>query len=363
MGKALYFPTRRTLNTLLIASGLAAGLILLYLARVVIAPFFVAFILAYILDPLVDRLERLKLPRPIAIIFLLLFFLTLLVLFGVIVYPVISLQVEALIKNMPGYVNTIQESILPMIQKVYEDDSGRVSKVLQEVVQKFVDIPLKLMTTVTSALWNTFSSLVGFALIVLNLSIIPVATFYFLKDIDKIKTQAISYIPLPYREAIVERFVEVDNVLGALIRGQFTVGLILAILYSVGLYIFKTPLGVPIGILAGFASIIPYAGLVLGFLPALLLAFLQFRDWLHPLGVVAVFSIAQFLEGTFITPKVVGDRVGLHPIVIMIAILVGAHFLGLLGIIFAVPMAAVLNVFVKDAVQRYRRSTLFLGRS
>jgi len=359
----LYLPTRQTLKILLIASGVIAGLILLYLAREVITPFFVAFILAYILDPLVDRLERFKLPRPIAIIFLLLLFLMLLALFGVVVYPVISLQVEALIKNMPRYVSTIQESILPMIQKVYEDDSGRVSKALQEAVQKFVDIPLKLITTITSALWNTFSGLVGFALLILNLSIIPIATFYLLKDIDKIKAQAVSYIPLPYREAIVERFVKVDEVLGALIRGQFTVGLILAILYSVGLYIFKTPLGIPIGILAGFASIIPYAGLVLGFLPALLLTFLQFRDWLHPLGVVAVFSIAQFLEGTFITPKIVGDRVGLHPLVIMIAILIGAHFLGFLGIIFAVPMAAILNVFVKDAVQHYKRSPFFLGKS
>ena len=202
-------------------------------------------------------------------------------------------------------------------------------------MKRFSTIPLQIIKAVSSFLVNTVSNFISLIIIAINVLIIPVALFYLLRDFDKIKTTIKDYLPPAKKDEIIERIREIDTVLGAFIRGQLTVSVILAVIYCIGLLILGVPMGLLIGLVAGLANIVPYLGLVVGLLPALLMAFLQFRDINHLIGVLLVFGIAQFLEGYFITPKVVGEKVGLHPVVIMIAVLVGAKFFGFIGILLA----------------------------
>jgi predicted PurR-regulated permease PerM len=163
-----------------------------------------------------------------------------------------------------------------------------------------------------------------------------------------------------WREPFVEFMRQVDEIVSNFLRGQITVALILATLYSIGLWlIVDVPLGLLIGVCAGLCSIVPYMGLVVGAVPALALAALQHQDWQHPLGVIAVFAVAQAAEGNFITPRIVGDKLGLHPVTVIFALLIWAQIAGFLGMVIAVPATAVLQVLARRAIARYRAGAFY----
>ena len=340
--------------------GIIAICIILYATRQILAPFVIAFIIAYALDPLVDKLEEWKLPRTMAIVFFLLFILIILTLTGMIVFPAIKLQVERLAGDMPDYTVTIQQWFSPIFENVIKEDPARIKEVISNLMEKLGNIPPKLLASTSSLLWSGFSGMLNFIITMINLIIIPISCFYFLKDIDPIKEKIKALIPTRYKETVFELKQETNEVLGGFIRGQLTVAIILAVFYSIGLSIIGTPMSIVIGIVAGLANIVPYLGLLVGLIPAILLTVLQFHDVAHLLGVLLVFGIAQAMEGMVITPRIVGDKIGLHPVVIMLAILAGGRFFGFIGILLAVPVAAVLNVFLKRGVERYKESTIFL---
>ena len=334
--------------------------IVLYTTRYIIAPFIIAFIIAYALDPLVDKLEELKLPRTTAIVFFLLSILIILTLVSMIIFPIIKLQIEKLASDMPDYTITIQKWFSPFLETVIKEDPGRIKESISNLMKTFGNIPLKLLSSATSLLWSGFSGILNFIITLINLIIIPISCFYLLKDIDPIKEKIKALIPPRYKETIFDLTKETNEALGSFIRGQLTVSVILSILYSGGLLLVGTPMGVVIGIVAGLANIVPYLGLLVGLVPAMLLTLLQFHDMAHILGVLLVFGIAQALEGMFITPRIVGDKIGLHPVIIMLAILAGGQFFGFIGILLAVPAAAILNVFLKRGIKKYKESYLFL---
>ena len=340
--------------------GIIVFCIVLYSTRQIITPFLIAFIIAYALDPLVDKLEKWRLPRTTAIIFFLLFILIILSLTGMVLFPVIKLQIEKLAGDMPNYTKTVQQWFSPMLENVTKEDPARVKEAISNLMKNFGDIPLKLFSSTTSLLWSGFSGLLNFIITVINLIIIPISCFYLLKDIDPIKEKIKALIPPDYKETVFDLTKETNEVLGGFIRGQLTVAMILAAFYSVGLLIIGTPMSLVIGIVAGLANIVPYLGLLIGLIPAVLLTLLQFHDAAHLLGVLLVFGIAQALEGMVITPRIVGDKIGLHPVIIMLAILVGGRFFGFMGILLAVPTAAVLNVFLKRGIEKYKTSSIFL---
>ena len=152
---------------------------------------------------------------------------------------------------------------------------------------------------------------------------------------------------------------EMDEVLAGLVRGQLMVGLIMTGLYSVGLFICDTPMSLFIGLVAGLANLVPYLGLVIGFIPAAILTFMHTQDWMSLLSVVGVFMVVQALEGMIITPRIVGEKIGLHPVVIILAVLLGAEFFGLVGVIAAVPAAATLNVLFNHGLKQYKASLFY----
>ncbi len=334
--------------------------VILYATRQILAPFLIAFIIAYALGPLVDKMEDWKLPRTMAIVFFLLSILILLTLTGMIVFPVIKLQVEKLAGNMPDYTATIQQWFSPIFENIIKEDPALIKESISNTMKKLGNLPPKLLASTSSLLWSGFSGILNFIITLLNLIIIPISCFYLLKDIDPIKEKIMSLIPTRYKEAVLDLTRETNDVLGGFIRGQLTVAIILAVFYSIGLSIIGTPMSIVIGIIAGLANIVPYLGLLVGLIPALLLTALQFHDAAHLLGVLLVFGIAQAMEGMVITPRIVGDKIGLHPVVIMLAILAGGRFFGFMGILLAVPVAAVLNVFLKRGIESYKESSLFL---
>lgn len=348
---------KKLLNVFLISLGVA--LVFLYLARRVVTPFFIAFALAYLLDPLVDRMQKWKLSRTAAVILLLTLFFAVTLAGTVILVPLFKVQMEHLAHNLPDYLNTLQEWGRPLMENIAWLEPERIQQTLQEGIQEMGQLPVQLLGDLTKFLWTSLSSVFSAILVAVNVFIIPVAMFYLLRDFDFINTKITHMVPPRIRDSVVDIFKEIDRVLSRFVRGQLMVAAMMAGMYSAGLFICGTPMSLFIGVLAGFASLVPYLGLVFGFVPAAVLTFLQFQEWAPVLGVVAVFGVAQMLEGMIITPRVVGDQVGLHPVAIMVAVLVGAELFGLLGVFLAVPVAAVLNVLMRRGVGWYKKSPAY----
>ena len=185
--------------------------------------------------------------------------------------------------------------------------------------------------------------------------------FYLLKDIDKITAKISDSFPMKYRDTIVDVFSEIDSKIKNFLKGQLIVSVILAIIYSIGLSIFNVPLAVVIGLVAGLANIIPYLGIAIGLIPALTLSYLDSHSLVNLVGVVGTFVVAQALEGTVISPRVVGEKVGLHPVMVIVAILLGGHFFGFVGILVAVPAASIVLVLFSRAYNWYLNSHYFNG--
>jgi predicted PurR-regulated permease PerM len=333
--------------------------ILLYLTRRVVTPFFIAFGLAYLLDPLVDKLQERKLGRVTATVLLLTGFFGVLILSCILLMPIMQIQVEKLTQSLPDYIGSVQNWVQPFVEKVSSIDSDRAREIIQDILKKLGNIPMKVFSSATSILWESFSGVLNILIMAINLIIIPVAMFYLLRDFDLIVAKVFELVPPRNRALIKEITIEINGVLSKFVRGQLMVASLMAVLYSLGLFIIGTPLSLFIGVLAGYANLIPYAGAIFGFVPAFILTLLHHQELAPLLGVAFVFVGVQALEGMIITPRVVGEQIGLHPVAIMIAVLIGVEFFGLLGAILGVPAAAVAQVLIKRGIVRYRESSFY----
>jgi predicted PurR-regulated permease PerM len=333
--------------------------IFLYYSRRVIIPFFVAFALAYLLDPLVDRMEKWKLSRTLSVVSLMTLFFTAILGAGLLVFPLLRVQAENLAKNLPRYIEVVQNWLRPVLEKVAGLDQAKIQELLNEGMARFGELPLKILTFVTSFLWNSLTNLFDIVLMTANLIIIPVAMFYLLRDFDKINKKLLALIPPRLKDTVVDTISEVDQVLANFVRGQLMVAVLMGSLYSMGLYALGTPMSLFIGFLAGFANLVPYLGIIVGFIPAAVLTYLQVQEWMPILWVMGVFGVVQVLEGIIITPRIVGENIGLHPVAVIFAVLLGGELFGLTGIILGVPLAAVLNVLFRRGVLKYKGSAFF----
>lgn len=340
--------------------GFIAFCAVIYSTRYILVPFLISFAIAYALDPLVDKLETWKLPRIMAIWVFFLMILIVLSSLALVIIPLIKIQIEKLASDVPGYIKITQQWLSPFLESIIKENPARIKEIISSFMEKFGSIPLKLLSSATSFLWSSFSSILNFIMSLISLIIIPISCFYLLKDIDSLKEKIKGLLPHRYRKAVCDLLEEINEVLSSFIRGQIAVSVLLAVLYSAGLLLIGTPMSIIIGIVAGLANIVPYMGIVIGLIPALVLTLLQFHDLHHVFGVLLVFGIVQSLEGMVITPRIVGDKIGLHPVVVMLSILVGGHFGGVIGIIFAVPIAAVCNVVLTKGIKNYKESTIFL---
>ena len=226
-----------------------------------------------------------------------------------------------------------------------------------EEIAKFLKTSVRNVGKILKSLMSN-----GFALINLIslLLIMPVVTFYMLRDWDDFVKKFESLLPKKSKKGIMEGFKEIDKIIAGFIRGQLSVCLILGLFYSVGLKLVGLELGLLVGFIAGIISFIPYVGSITGFILGCVLAFAQYGDISHVLYVIAVFMLGQFIEGNFLTPKLVGESVGLHPVWVMFALLAGGVLLGFLGLMLAVPLAAIIGVLVRYGIKKYKQSSLYL---
>jgi len=334
-------------------SAVVALVLLIIYARGTITALLMALTIAYVLEPLVDGLERRRVPRGLAILLLaacLIGGATALVLW---IVPRIAAQATLFIQSID--LGALKARLDPILG-VYATSSAEIIEKVRERALKYLQ---ENGTTLLMPAFRTLGSVTAIVLHfvsrVLELVLIPVLTFYLLRDSHSLRRYATDLIPPSRRTQVVGLFSDIDKVLRRFIRGQIIVSAILGVLYAIGLLIMGTPLAVPIGVLAGFASLIPYAGFAFGLGMGLLLSFLQYGSWARLLGIVIAFAIVQLLEGSLITPRIIGESTGLHPAVVLLAIMLGGTLFGMPGLLVAVPVAAALAVLLRAGLADLRR--------
>ncbi len=340
--------------------GLVALLViggLLYLLAPVLTPFLIGALLAYMGDPLADRLEAWGTPRTLAVVVVFL----VLTLAGLglllVLVPLLERQVAVLVQQAPHYIDWLQEQMLPWVgTQLGLDERVFDLGALKESVRAH-------WATAGGFAAGVLASLSRSGLVVLgwlaNLLLIPVVTFYLLRDWDVLVARLRVMLPRRNEATVVRLVGEADEVLGAFLRGQLLVMLGLATIYAVGLSLVGLDLALLIGIAAGLVSFVPYLGFIVGIVAAVIAALVQFHELYPLLWVFAVFGIGQLIEGTVLTPLLVGDRIGLHPVAVIFAVLAGGQLFGFMGVLLALPVAAVVMVFLRHWYQRYRDSALY----
>lgn len=323
----------------------------LYLLAPILTPFVAAALLAYLGDPLVDRLETLKIRRTPAVVVVFVLIFVLMISLVALVGPLVKTQVEILAKQVPNYVRWLESQFLP--------------KILEFLGVEADDTKLGLAPFLAEH-WQTASGYAGDALAtvsrggglivagIINLFLIPVVTFYLLRDWDDIIQRCAALVPDQRQDKVFTLFRESDEVLGAFLRGQLLVMIGLATIYTAGLALVGLDNALAIGVVAGLVSFVPYLGLFVGIVLAGLAAIVQTGSLLTVALVVVVFVIGQMVEGMFLTPRLVGDRIGLHPVLVIFAVMAGGQLFGFFGILLALPVAAVVSVAVRFAYRHYR---------
>ena len=322
---------------------------LLYLLAPVLTPFVAAALLAYVADPLADRLQRLRLPRTVAVITVFLLTFLLVGLLILLVLPMIQTQVAALLDALPGIVAELEDVWLPRVSSFLGVEAGD-DVGFAAFIARYSDMAGSWGATILMSLSRSGGAL---AAAVISLFLIPILTFYLLRDWDLIANRLSALIPSGQRDTVLRLARETDEVLGAFLRGQVLVMFALSIIYSAGLTLVGLKYAIAIGVVAGLVSFVPYLGFVFGIALASLTVVMEPDPVWRLAGVVATFWIAQIIEGSVLTPKLVGDRIGLHPVLVIFSIAAGGQLFGFFGILLALPAAAVLSVLVRFAYIRY----------
>lgn len=345
--------------------GIIAGLValvllaLLWLLKSALTPLAVAFVLAYLLDPLIDRFEARGVPRGLAIGTLLLAAGAVVLAFLGFVIPVMQRELSSLAERAPGYIDALATQVLPRLEETLR---VKLPHTLEEGIERLRQgdgtLPIEPLRELLSRVLGLFTGTLG---TLVGLVLIPVIAYYFLLEFDHIKLRILHYVPLGYQDYVQGKAEQVDRLIAGFIRGQLLVALCLGILYSAGFLVIGIDLALVIGFAAGLLGIIPYVGNVVALVSASVLCVLEFGFGVHLAAVVGWYAAVQTLEGYVLTPRIVGRSLGLHPVTVIVALLIGGDLLGFLGLLIAVPAAAVISVFVTEILETYRASALYTG--
>ncbi len=341
----------------IVLAGLTATGVLLYLLSPVLTPFLAAAVLAYLGDPLVDRLEAWKLPRSLAVAVVFLVLTTAAVLVLLIIVPMLQRQIVLLLQKIPTTIDWLQQVAVPWVElNLGISTPGIDLGSLKESLQAHWQDAGKLVTGMLNSITRSGLTLLGW---LANLVLIPVVTFYLLRDWDVLVVRVRELLPRRVEPVVSQLAKESDEVLSAFFRGQLLVMLALATIYSLGLQIVGLDLALLIGVLAGLVSFVPYLGFIVGIVVAGIAALIQFHDPIYLVYVGIVFAIGQAIEGMVLTPLLVGDRIGLHPVAVIFAVMAGAQLFGFFGVLLALPVSALVMVLLRYAHAQYKGSGLY----
>ena len=326
---------------------------LLYLLAPILAPFLSALLLAYIFNPLVTRMSR-RVPRALAVSIALALIAAVILVLLLVLVPLVTKQVKTIVTQFPQFIDWIKLNLGPLVQQHFgvELDTALVKDWLAEHAKEVQGFAVQLLPTLKSG---------GLALLGLigNLVLTPLVLFYFMRDWDGMIARVAELIPRRWNDTVSALLKEIDAVLGEFLRGQLLVMLLMAVFYTLALWVVGLDYALSVGLLAGCLTFVPYLGVISGVLLATLTGVLQFGDLTHLLWIWVVFGIGNVLEGSVFVPWLVGDRIGLHPVAVIFALLAFGQLFGFTGILLALPASAALLVWLRHVQRQYLASGMY----
>jgi predicted PurR-regulated permease PerM len=340
------------------SAGFIVFVVLVFLLRDILLPFVAGMAIAYFLDPACDRLEAMGCSRILATSLITAAFFITLVAILLVVAPLVSAQILEFVEKIPGYTAALRDKAIQVTgvieTRVSQQDIEKLQQMLGSLTQPLLQYLGGFAKGVASGIGTVFT-LVSLAIIT------PVVTFYMLRDWDVMIARIDGWLPQDKAEIIRAQVRLVDETLAGFARGQAMVCLILGVFYAVGLSLVGLDFGMVVGFVTGLISFVPYFGMLFGFVTGIGIAIAQFGEVAPVLMVALVFGIGQVVEGNFLTPKLVGERVGLHAVWIIFGLMAGGALFGFLGVLLAVPVMAVIGVLVRFLLGQYLRSPLYLS--
>lgn len=333
--------------------------LLFYLLEPILLPFALGGLIGYLGDPAVDMLERHRLNRTLGVVVVFLVITALIVALVAFAVPLLLHQLDALVHKIPAIYAWLTQEAVPWLQQRLNLPVERLPQLdwsgqLAEHWQSVGKVTAQTLKKITGSGTNLLLTLA-------NLALVPVVAFYLMRDWDILVHKTLNLLPLAWQDQVAYMTSEANEVVGAFLRGQFVVMCALGVIYGFGLWLVGIQLALLLGLIAGLASIVPYLGFTVGILASFVAAYAQFQEWSALLWVALVFGVGQALESMVLTPVLVGDRIGLHPVAVIFALMAGAQVAGFVGVVVALPVAAVIMVFLRHAVNHYRASDVYGG--
>ncbi|MEW9807529.1 AI-2E family transporter [Mesorhizobium marinum] len=350
---------RRQIRFWLIAAALLG--LFIYMFSDILLPFVAGMALAYFLDPVADRLERIGLSRTAATLLILFAFIIVVALAMIVLIPVLASQLAGLLAKLPEYLAQLQALITSFNPQWLEQRFGLDANSLRDGLNSLLTSGVGFITTVFQSIWSSGVALFSIAGLFV---VTPVVAFYMLLDWDRMVATVDSWVPRDHVETVRQIATDINSATAGFVRGQGTLCLVLGLMYAVGLTLTGLNFGILIGLFAGLISFIPYVGSMVGLVLAVGVAFVQFwPDWIMVVTVACVFFAGQFIEGNILQPRLVGKSVGLHPVWLMFALFAFGALFGFVGLLIAVPAASAVAVLVRFAISRYLESPLYTGHA
>ncbi len=329
---------------------------LIYLLSPILTPFLLAGIIAYIFNPLVTRMAIWKISRTLGTILVMTLLLSVFTVFILIMVPLFEREVSRLIEKVPAYLEAVRNSLGPWLETQFgislQLDITLLKQTLTQNWQSAGGIVAKLVTLSASG----GAAAMGF---LLNLVLVPVVLFFLLRDWTQLVGFVDEIIPRHWYKQVNVLAREIDRVLAEFLRGQLSVMLLMSIYYVMGLWLVGLEFALEIGVIAGVLVFVPYLGMVIAFILATLVALIQFQEWSDLIPMWIVLVVGQLLENMVVVPWLVGNRIGLHPVVVIFALLAFAQLFGFVGLLLALPASAVLLVWLRHVRKQYLESTLY----
>ncbi len=328
----------------------------IYLLSDILSPFFIAFIFAYLLQPAIDAYcKYFKWPRSIVAFGIFSIFLSVFTAIMTLIAPVIYKQITIFIDKIPQYKTIFEKSILLWSEKLDKIDPEFAIKI-NEFMQNFINSAFIAFSSLVNYIWQYTIATINFFTII---ALTPIILYYFLRDWPKMVSSIESVLPMRGKSKVCEIFTSINELLAAYIRGQLNICLILTIYYVTAFQIIGLDLGLLLGILSGFLIIIPFIGAIISFLFAMISCYFTFGSGVELIYLSAVFIFGHTLEGYILAPKIIGNKIGLHPVWIIFAVFAAGSLFGFFGILFAIPLAGITKVCITHIIDYYKSSSIY----